>query len=135
METINDIVRKMRKKSKKTRSFIRPDGYGGYETVEYKDTRFADFADRIEAAVKREVGVAKTETTTQSVTDCNQLKMREALSDACYAMFNFLKTQSGVYEEMAKALDKAKAALSAPPRNCDIPEVAEGKPIDLAEQS
>ena len=39
-------------------------------------------------------------------------KLREALSDACYAMFNFLKTQNGGYEEMAKALDKAKAALA-----------------------
>ena len=52
-------------------------------------------------------------------------KLREALSDACYAMFNFLKTQNGGYEEMAKALDKAKAALSAPPRNCDIGTVEE----------
>ena len=47
-------------------------------------------------------------------------KMREALSDACYAMFNFLKTQNGGYEEMAKALDKAKSALADPPRNCDL---------------
>lgn len=47
-------------------------------------------------------------------------EMREALSDACYAMFNFLKTQSGGYEEMANALDKARAALSAPARNCDV---------------
>ena len=50
----------------------------------------------------------------------NAAKMREALSDACYAMFNFLKTQNGGYEEMAKALDKAKAALAEPPRKCDI---------------
>ena len=52
----------------------------------------------------------------QPVTDCNRLgnaaKMREALSDACYAMFNFLKTQNGGYEEMAEALDKAKSALA-----------------------
>lgn len=48
-------------------------------------------------------------------------KQREALSDACYAMFNFLKTQYGsCYEEMAKALDKAKTALAAPARNCDV---------------
>ena len=47
-------------------------------------------------------------------------KLREALSDACYAMFNFLKAQNGGYEEMANALDKAKAALAAPPRNCDV---------------
>ena len=50
----------------------------------------------------------------------NAAKMREALSDACYAMFNFLKTQNGGYGEMAKALDKAKAALAEPPRNCDV---------------
>lgn len=47
-------------------------------------------------------------------------KLREALSDACYAMFNFLKTQNGGYKEMAEAHDKAKAALSAPSRNCDV---------------
>ena len=48
-------------------------------------------------------------------------KLREALSDACYAMFNFLKTHYGsCYEEMANALDKAKAALAEPIRNCDV---------------
>lgn len=48
-------------------------------------------------------------------------KLREALSDACYAMFNFLKTQNGGYEEMAIALDKAKATLATEPlRNCDV---------------
>ena len=52
-------------------------------------------------------------------------KLREALSDTCYAMFNFLKTQNGGYEEMAKALDKAKAALATHPRNCDIGTVEE----------
>ena len=51
--------------------------------------------------------------------------MREALSDACYAMFNFLKTQNGGYEEMAEALDKAKAALVTHPRNCDVGTVKE----------
>ena len=55
----------------------------------------------------------------------NAAKMREALSDACYAMFNFLKTQNGGYEEMAKALDKAKATLAEPPRNCDLLSKAE----------
>ncbi len=53
--------------------------------------------------------------------EANNVKaMREALSDACYAMFNFLKAQNGGYEEMANALDKAKAALAKPPRNCDV---------------
>ena len=57
----------------------------------------------------------------------NAAKMRNALSDACYAMFNFLKTQNGGYGEMAKALDKAKAALAEPARNCDRPECATTK--------
>lgn len=55
----------------------------------------------------------------------NVKAMRKALSDACYAMFNFLKTQNGGYEEMANALDEAKAALAAPPRNCDVGTVKE----------
>lgn len=55
----------------------------------------------------------------------NVKAMRKALSDACYAMFNFLKTQNGGYEEMANALDKAKAALAAPARNCDVGTVEE----------
>lgn len=50
----------------------------------------------------------------------NVKSMREALSDACYAMFNFIKTQNGGYVEMANALDKAKAVLAKPPRNCDV---------------
>jgi hypothetical protein len=53
-------------------------------------------------------------------------KQREALSDACYAMFNFLKTHYGsCYEEMANALDKAKAALAEPLKNCEVGTVEE----------
>ena len=94
-----------------------------------------EFADRIEAAAKREreagaeaaqvcgeIGemIGREATREKSSRVGNAAKMREALSDACYAMFNFLKTQNGGYEEMAKALDKAKAALAEPPRNCDV---------------
>ena len=93
------------------------------------------FADRIEAAAKREreagaeaaqvcgeIGemIGREATREKSSRVGNAAKMRNALSDACYAMFNFLKTQNGGYEEMAKALDKAKAALAVPPRNCDV---------------
>ena len=77
---------------------------------------FDCFADRIEAAAKRE----REATREKSSQVGNAAKIRDALSDACYAMFNFLKTQSGGYEEMAKALDKAKATLAEPPRNCDV---------------
>ena len=98
------------------------------------------FAKRIEAAAKREreagaeaaqicgeIGemIGRESTCKDSLQVGNAAKMREALSDACYAMFNFLKTQNGGYEEMAEALDKAKAVLSAPPRNCDVGTAAE----------
>ena len=100
------------------------------------------FADRIEAAAKREreagaeaaqvcgeIGemIGREATREKSSRVGNSAKMRESLSDACYAMFNFLKTQNGGYGEMAKALDKAKAALAEPPRNCDRPECATTK--------
>ena len=100
------------------------------------------FADRIEAAAKREreagaeaaqicgeIGemIGREATREKSSRVGNSAKMREALSDACYAMFNFLKTQNGGYGEMAKALDKAKAALAVTPRNCDRPECATTK--------
>ena len=101
-----------------------------------------EFANRIEAAAKREreagaeaaqicgeIGemIGREATREKSSQVGNAAKMREALSDACYAMFNFLKTQNGGYGEMAKALDKAKAALAVPPRNCDRPECATTK--------
>ena len=101
-----------------------------------------EFANRIEAAAKREreagaeaaqvcgeIGemIGREATREKSSRVGNSAKMRESLSDACYAMFNFLKTQNGGYEEMAKALDKAKAALADPPRNCDRPECATTK--------
>ena len=104
-ETIADIVAEMR-----SNEFDDP-SFNVYSLVAAR-TLARGWADRIEAAVN------------QPVTNCNRLgnaaAMREALSDACYAMFNFLKTQNGGYEEMAEALDKAKAVLSAPQRNCDV---------------
>ena len=75
--------------------------------------------------IGEEVGLEATREKSSRVG--NSAKMRKALSDACYAMFNFLKTQNGGYGEMAKALDKAKAALAVPPRNCDRPECATTK--------
>ena len=121
-ETIEDIVREMRSlgrlDERSTDKIPRSLQALGLRT----------YADRIDAAWKRE-----RERGAEAAQICGEIgeaigrgssgnaaKMREALSDACYAMHNFLKTQYGGYEEMAKALDKAKAALSAPPRNCDI---------------
>ena len=49
----------------------------------------------------------------------NVAALRDALNDACFAMFEFLKKQHGGFSDMANALDKGKAALAAPARNCD----------------
>lgn len=50
----------------------------------------------------------------------NAAALRDALNDACFAMFEFLKKQHGGFSDMANALDKGKAALAAPARNCDV---------------
>ena len=124
-ETIADIVAAMRN-----------EGHAGDEScLEWVGAKIRGYADRIEAAAKREreagaeaaqvcgeIGemIGREATREKSSRVGNAAKMRNALSDACYAMFNFLKTQNGGYGEMAKALDKAKAALAVPPRNCDV---------------
>ena len=124
-ETIEDIVAAMRN-----------EGHAGDEScLEWVGAKIRGYADRIEAAAKREreagaeaaqvcgeIGemIGREATREKSSRVGNAAKMRNALSDACYAMFNFLKTQNGGYGEMAKALDKAKAALAVPPRNCDV---------------
>ena len=124
-ETLADIVAAMRNEGHT----------GDASCLEWVGAKIRGYADRIEAAAKREreagaeaaqvcgeigemIGMEAIREKSSRVG--NAAKMREALSDACYAMFNFLKTQNGGYEEMAKALDKAKAALAATPRNCDI---------------
>ena len=103
-------------------------------------------ADRIEAAWKREreagaeaaqicgeIGemVGREASKNQSVTNCNRLgnvaKMREALINAYYAVFKYIKTPYAECDEMAFALDGAIAALAAPPRNCDRAECATTK--------
>ena len=131
-ETIADIVAAMRNEGHT----------GDASCLEWVGAKIRGYADRIEAAANREreagaeaaqvcgeVGemIGREATREKSSRVGNSAKMRESLSDACYAMFNFLKTQNGGYEEMAKALDKAKAALAAPSRNCDRPECATTK--------
>lgn len=106
-ETVADVVAWMR-------------GYAaGFNLYLRTGMTFRDWlllCDRLEAAHKREINVLKSPAApAPSGAIGDPAKLREALSDACYAMFNFLKTQNGGYEEMANALDKAKAALAAQP--------------------
>lgn len=50
----------------------------------------------------------------------NAAKLREALNRLVIASEGFLKTHSAkYYVDTTEALDKAKAAIAAPPRNCD----------------
>ena len=104
-ETIADIVAWLRRPR---------EGENAYLTL-WRD----EIADRIEAAWKH------------SVPNCNRLgnvaKMREALINAYYAMFKYIKTPYAECDEMAFALDGAIAALAAPPRNCDRAECATTK--------
>ena len=132
-ETVADIVKEMRQAEAT---------WHRSEIAQLPTQYLKEWSDRIEAAAKREreagaeaaqicgeIGemIGREATREKSSQVGNSAKMREALSDACYAMFNFLKTQNGGYGEMAKALDKAKAALAVPPRNCDRPECATTK--------
>ena len=113
-ETVADIVKEMRQAEAT---------WHRSEIAQLPTQYLKEWSDRIEAAAKRECEATREKSSRVG----NTAKMREALSDACYAMFNFLKTQNGGYGEMAKALDKAKATLAAPPRNCDRPECATTK--------
>ena len=113
-ETVADIVKEMRQAEAT---------WHRSEIAQLPTQYLKEWSDRIEAAAKRECEATREKSSRVG----NTAKMREALSDACYAMFNFLKTQNGGYGEMAKALDKAKAALAVPPRNCDRPECATTK--------
>ena len=110
-ETIADIVAEMR-----SNEFDDP-SFNVYSLVAAR-TLARGWADRIEAAVN------------QPVTNCNRLgnaaAMREALekSDAALSLIaksawfmdaNFCETR-----EVMEAVGAIKAALAAPPRNCDV---------------
>ncbi len=112
METLSDIVAEMRTRSREVKEAFggRPDGVENMLDI---------WADRIEAAAKRVV-VSKTETTTVG----NAAAMREAL-EALIAYWDW-NGFDAMRESRLK--DMARAALSAPPRNCDMgtPEEQEG---------
>lgn len=101
METISEIITDMRKRfetyAKSDSNDARYMAYLGY----------AEFANRIEKAV----------------TNCKQLKMREALmqiftmSDQWYFGVNTSKSSEDLLIECGEL---AENALSAPPRNCDL---------------
>ena len=119
-ETIADIVAEMR-----SNEFDDP-SFNVYSLVA-APTLARGWADRIEAAVN------------QPVTNCNRLgnakKMREAL-ERCASMGEQIEKQLGSSEDTVYAFrgerclahnisECARAALDAPPRNCDVGTVEE----------
>ena len=115
----------------------------GYNVVSLD--RMADIIDRIEAAWKREreagaeaaqicgeIGemVGREASKNQSVTNCNRFgnasKMREALANI---VLTTIKAGKSISCDVACGIisSTAKAALAAPPRNCDRAECATTK--------
>ena len=124
-ETIEDIVREMRKRFKP------------YAKSDSNDARYvaylgyAEFADRIEAAIqfrdltkKEEVGVSKTETTTptckESLQVGNASKMRVALHLIHDQLKSYLERTISIESMILRIKNEINAALSAPARNCDL---------------
>ena len=136
-ETIEDIAAEIRR--------LNPDTFLVSKWFrEPLPNRMRSYADRIEAAHKREreagaeaaqicgeIGemVGREAACHQPVTDCNGLNaaaMREALENVRFYLPHFLQymrlhcedAEAGGYYE--KILEVVNAALSAPPRNCDV---------------
>lgn len=103
METLEDILREMREFADTESQSI------GRDVLR---RRIQHFADRIEAARKRE----REATCQESLQVGNAAKMREALK----AVYECAK--DGVLTIRESAFEKVVSALAEPPRNCDLYE-------------
>lgn len=114
-ETIADIVAEMRKRAEEV--YAGQDGYPESWKDQMDYGEIYDIADRIEAANKRE----HEATSKDSSVVGNTAKMREAV----VKLLNFLRWEYAQdyptpRDKLADAIDIGVAALSAPPRNCDV---------------
>lgn len=83
--------------------------------------RIQHFARRFEAAAKRE----REATPEKSSVVANAMKMREALVRARRVLHCAIVAEILKGDDAQEALNVVTAALSAPPRNCDVGTVAE----------
>jgi len=118
-ETQADIIREMRNRADTVIEgrVITVRNFVPQETVE-------DWADRIEAARKRELGdAAALREALEAMLDecCNLCDVPNQMTESGHAC-NWRDRWSGC---QSKAIDKARAALATPPRNCDVGTVAE----------
>ena len=107
-ETISDIVADIRAQNQG----LPEDSYALSPLV----CDLLSLADRIEAAAKRECEA----TSEKSSQVCNAAKMREALEDAEKVLDDSSHSMYGIPPCMNDLLARIRAALSAPPRNCDL---------------
>ena len=125
-ETIADIIAEKRRRADEIeRDCAEKMKRGGMTSDQYARELIADIrkeADCLEAALKRERG------------DC--AKLREALESCLDTICRIVWIDDPVYDKgghylganyAAVSRDKARAALSAPHRNCDRPECATTK--------
>ena len=122
-ETIADILREMREAAKST------DLFNGEEVGEpmIRGTEVEDWADRIDAAAKRER--EEVESDALSVGGLveatrhkagNAAAMREALESTEELLEHFAKPGTMLGDAFAFHMRDNRAALAAPARNCDI---------------
>lgn len=121
-ETKDDIIAEMkrRKENLEDAVFAAPLCYST-ETMQAQSEILDEFIERFEAAHEREKATAEK---SSAVGDA--AKLREALEFCVKGMCGFCRMDAearGMTTECVngcEALRKAKAALAAPPRNCDI---------------
>lgn len=126
METINDIVRKMRigDLCAEDTSAARP---------AYINDILASYADRIEAAWKAERERVKADALVvggmveamRRERRGNAAKIHDALEDAEKVLYDSSRSMYGVPPHVKDLLARIRAALSDPPRNCDLYTVGE----------
>ena len=110
-ETVEYIVAEMRKRAEEV--YAGQAGYPESWKDQMNDDEIREIADRIEAATKH------------AVTDCNHLgnaaKIREAV-DSIYNKLETLDVEEDSYadEVISSVKSDIVAALSSPPRNCDV---------------
>lgn len=131
-ETIADIIAEMRHKDTARRRFTLTDAFGGYETITIdRANTMLSLADRFDAAHKRENG--------------NAAKLREAVVEIIDYLEPIRKWTAPSKENHTEltalfaAVDtvytKAKAALAAPPRNCDRYATVDEAMDDFADEA
>ena len=160
-KTIVDIIAEKRRVAERIRNS--PSIVPGRQWDQQAEIKsLADEADRLEAAHKREkaaieadalaVGGMVAATAEKSSAVGDAAAMREALEKATERLIRIVgcdhytfhrnkhhcdfKTTIGECrnKNICETIFKAQSALAAPPRNCDVLKLREGRPCDMADQ-